>query len=99
MSKKQVTFRVVTKGEAKQKPYPYVWVDEVGNVRELSPHEKVFLETPFSPGDGGAPSTKSDYQQKNGWGNLRGFCRRSKIPEGIKIQPYDKNPIKQDPKD
>jgi len=46
---------VVTPSEAKQTPYPYVWVDEEGGVRELSPHEKEFLETPFSPGDGGAP--------------------------------------------
>ncbi|HSG24638.1 MAG TPA: hypothetical protein VLA32_00855 [Anaerolineales bacterium] len=84
-----VTFTVVSKSEAKQKPYPYVWVDEEGGVRELAPHEKEFLETPFIPGDGGAPATKSDYHQKNGWGNLRGFCKRLHIPEGIEIQPYE----------
>ena len=83
---------VVTPSEAKQTPYPYVWVDEEGGVRELSSQEKEFLETPFSPGDGGAPSTKSHYQQKNGWGNLRGFCQRSKIPEGVEIQPYGQDP-------
>lgn len=94
MSKNTGTFTVVTKNEARQKPYPYVWVDEIGNVRELSPSEKEFLETPFLPGDGGAPSTKSDYQQKNGWGNLRGFCRRSKIPEEIVIQSYEQDPPK-----
>ena len=84
-----VTFTIVSKSEAKQTPYPYVWVDEEGRVRELSPNEKEFLETPFSPGDGGAPNTKSHYQQKNGWGNLRGFCQRIHIPEEIEILPYE----------
>lgn len=87
-----VTFRVVTESEAKQDPYPYVWVDAQGGVRELSANEKQFLETPFSPGDGGAPFTKSVYQQKNGWGNLRGFCRRIHIPKRIEIQPYQERP-------
>ena len=89
MRKNPVTLRVVTESEAKQKPYPYVWVDDEGKVRELSPHEKEFLETPFSPGDGGAPYTKSDYLQKNGWGSVRGFCHRSKIPDGIEIKPFE----------
>jgi len=83
-----VTFTIVSKSQAKQNPYPYVWVDAEGNVRELSPSEKEFLETPFIPGDGGAPYTKTHYEQKNGWGNLRGFCRRISIPDGMEIQPY-----------
>lgn len=79
-------FTIVTQSEARQKPYPYVWVLADGRVRELSAREKEYLETPFSPGDGAAPSTKADYQQRNGWGDLAGYCRRSKIPEGIDIQ-------------
>lgn len=91
MAKNRVELRVITKSEARQVPYPYVWVLADGRVRELSAGEKAFLETPFLPGDGAAPSTKADYQQKNGWGNLAGYCRRSKIPEGIEIEPYEKD--------
>jgi hypothetical protein len=83
-------FRIVSESDAKQKPYPYVWVDVQGGVRELSENERAFLETPFSAGDGGRPAVKSSYRSKNGWGNYSGFCKRSYIPEDIDIKPYQK---------
>ncbi|HKJ26741.1 MAG TPA: hypothetical protein VJ965_03805 [Anaerolineales bacterium] len=80
-------FIIVSPSEAKQNPYPYVWVDVEGRVRELSLKEKEFLETPFLPGDGGRPAIKSSYDSKNGWGKVSGFCHRNKIPPNIEIQP------------
>jgi len=79
------TFVVVSQEAAKQSPYPYVHVNDDGTVRELRPEERSFLETPFSPGDGGRPALKSSSDSKNGWGSIRGFCRRDKIPSNVKI--------------
>jgi hypothetical protein len=96
------TLVVVTQEAAKQQPYPYVHVNEDGSVRELSPEERSFLETPFTPGDGGRPATKESYSSLNGWGNPRGFCRRDRIPSDIEIMPAEikdpptiKNTLKQ----
>jgi hypothetical protein len=60
-------------------------VSKDGSVRELQSQERKFLETPFSPFDGGRPYTKDDYESKNGWGEIEGFCLRSKIPAGLLI--------------
>lgn len=81
------TFVVVTPEAARQNPYPYVYVNEDGTVRELRPDERSFLETSFTPGDGGRPATKDSYNSVNGWGSIRGFCRRDRIPGDIGIQP------------
>ncbi len=79
------TFVIVSRQAAKQYPYPYVHVNDDGTVRELRPEERSFLETPFSPGDGGRPALKSSYDSRNGWGSIRGFCRRDKIPPSVEI--------------
>lgn len=79
------TFVVVSEGEARQTPYPYVHVNDDGTVRELRTDERAFLETPFLPGDGGRPAIKTSYTSLNGWGSLRGFCRRIDIPAEIEV--------------
>lgn len=81
-------FTVVSPGEAKQKPYPYVYVNHDGSVRELSEGERKFLETPFPAGDGGRPAIKTAYTSKNGWGSISGFCKREHIPPDMDIQPH-----------
>ena len=73
-------FAVVSVEEAGQEPYPYVFVEDDGGVRELRPDERTYLETPFLPFDGGRPAVKESYESKNGWGSVRGFCHRNKIP-------------------
>ena len=81
------TFVVVSQEAARQNPYPYVHVNDEGTVRELYPKERSFLETPFTPGDSGRPAIKSSYHSKNGWGSIRGFCKRDRIPTDIEILP------------
>ena len=81
-------FVVVSQQAANQYPYPYVFVKEDGTVRELGPAERSFLETPFTPGDSGRPALKGSYQSKNGWGSIRGFCRRDRIPSDIEIKGF-----------
>ncbi len=82
---RDIKFTVVNPTEALQEPYAYVFVNKDGSVRELRSEERKFLETPFSPFDGGRPYTKDDYESKNGWGEIEGFCLRSKIPGGLLI--------------
>jgi hypothetical protein len=81
----QPTFVVVSQQAAKQTPYPYVHVNDDGTVRELHPAERNLLETPFLPGDGGRPAVKTSFTSRNGWGSLRGFCRRMDLPSGIEV--------------
>jgi hypothetical protein len=76
-------FAVVSASEASQVPYPYVYVNKDGTVRELRPKERDYLETPFHPCDGGRPYTKDRYDDKDGWGEIKGFCRRSATPQYI----------------
>lgn len=78
-------FAIVSQQAADQIPYPYVFVEDDGGVRELRPDERTFLETPFLPSDGGRPAVKKSYGSKNGWGSVRGFCPRSLIPSGTEI--------------
>jgi len=86
---------IVDKDQAKADPYPFVYVNADGTARELHPRERNFLETPFHPADGGRPYVKDKYSQKNGWGEVTGFLKRSKLPPGTRIfAAPDENPIK-----
>ena len=76
------TYVVVDTAAASIEPYPYVFVENDGSVRELHSEEQKYLETPFSPFDGGRPYTKEDYESRDGWKSIKGFCLRTKIPDG-----------------
>jgi hypothetical protein len=80
-------FTVVTKDEAGEEPYPYIYVNADGTARELSPGEREYLQTPFSPFDGGRPYVKGSYLEKNGWKNLNGFLLRSSLPPEVEVVP------------
>ena len=84
---------VVDAAASSLEPYPYVFVENDGSVRELHSEERKYLETPFSPFDGGRPYTKEDYESKDGWKSIKGFCLRAKIPGGVGIAAApDENP-------
>ncbi|MGD0628823.1 MAG: hypothetical protein ABR987_05695 [Terracidiphilus sp.] len=88
-------FAVATVDEVGAEPYAYIYVNSDGSARELHTDEKLYLETPFQPGDGGRPYVKGSYAQKNGWGEIIGFMRRSKLPQGAQIAPAPReNPVK-----
>ena len=67
--------------------YPYIYVNADGTARELHANERTWLETPFTLGDGGMPHVKDDYADRNGWGEIRGYLERCKLPDGILVQP------------
>jgi hypothetical protein len=74
----------------KAESYSYVYVNADGTARELHPNEREYLETEFLPGDGAAPSVKDSYAERNGWGEITGYLKRSKLPGGTPIQDAPK---------
>jgi hypothetical protein len=88
-------YPIVTPADANKIPYPWVWVNEDGSVRELHSAEKEYLETPYHPCDGGRPYTKLTYDSQDGWGGIGGFCLRTAIPKRLPIgRAPEENPIK-----
>ena len=62
------------------RPYPYIYVNADGTARELHANERRYLETEFSGGDGAAPYIKDSYFELNGWGEIKGYLKRSELP-------------------
>ncbi len=91
--KKPLLFAIVSESDSRSVPYPYVYVEKDGKVRELHAGERTYLETPFYPTDGSRPFVKSFFNQKNDVGDMRGYCLRSKIPSDTVIhEPPMKDP-------
>lgn len=72
---------------SKEPGFKFVYVNQDGSARELSPGEQAYLSEEFSGGDGGRPYIKSNYESRNGWGSLSGFIERRKVPARVKILP------------
>jgi hypothetical protein len=72
--------------------YPYIHVEADGSARELHPDEITYLATVFHPTDGARPYIKSRYRQQDGWGEITGYLKRSRLPASIPIAaaPYSK---------
>lgn len=68
-------------------PALYVFVEDDGSARELTPDEKEFLATGFLPGDSGRPYIKGYYRQRAPFGHLSGFLARSDLPRRIVVRP------------
>ena len=70
-------------------PDEFVYVNQDGSVRALSPDEREYLSKEFLPGDGGRPYIKSFHHSKDGWGSVSGFLSRDRVPAGIVIEPVN----------
>jgi hypothetical protein len=77
----------VSAEESEAQPYPYIHVNDDGSARELRRTEREHLETPFLGADGGRPYVKWRYSQRNGWGDMGGFLKRTKLPKGMIVGP------------
>jgi hypothetical protein len=80
-------FAVVSGDEKNTEHYPYVFINADGSARELHAGERQYLETPFHGADGARPYVKWRYTQKDGWGEIKGFLKRAKVPKRIQIGP------------
>jgi hypothetical protein len=67
----------------------YVYVNQDGSVREVSPGERVYLSTKFDTFDGGRPYIKARYDSRDGWGSLSGFMERHYVPSQMVIEPVN----------
>ena len=67
--------------------FKFVYVNQDGSVRELSPSEQVYLSEKFVGGDSGRPYIKSRYKSSDGWGSQSGFIERRRVPLQIAILP------------
>lgn len=76
------SYAVVSEGEATD-PYPYVHVEKDGSYRELTEDERLYLQEPFHPADGGRPYLKPSYRSRTLGGDRSGFLRRSALPRGL----------------
>lgn len=79
-------FAVVNESDAKKEPYPYVYVEDSGEYRELDDAEKGYLEEKFHPADGGRPYIKSSHYSTNPDSSLSGFVKRAKLSKKLKIE-------------
>ena len=66
-------------------PYPYIYVNADGTARELYASERAYLETEFKGGDGAMPSIKDSYEERNGWGEIKGYLKRAALPAGMPV--------------
>ena len=67
--------------------FKFVYVNQDGSAREVSPAEQAYLSEKFSGGDSGRPYIKSSYKSRDGWGSISGFIERRYVPARIKILP------------
>ena len=67
----------------------FVYVNQDGSVRELSPDERAYLSQDFAPGDGGRPYIKASYDSTDGWGSVSGFLPRREVPRQVTVEPVN----------
>ena len=66
----------------------FVYVEEDGSVRDLTPEERAYLNTPFDGADSGRPFIKSSYGSIAPSGARSGFMYRSMVPGHIGIRTH-----------
>ena len=71
--------------------FPFVYVNQDGSVRELSPNEQAYLSTEFQGGDSGRPYIKANYKSADGWGSQSGFIERRRVPKHIEMAAVNPN--------
>ena len=64
----------------------YVYVDDDGTVRRLTPDEERYLATAFHPSDGGRPHIKATYKSRTPDGHLRGFLELRDLPPWVRVR-------------
>ncbi len=67
--------------------FKYVYVNQDGSARELSPADQAYLSEEFSGADGGRPYIKSSYESTDGWGSQSGYIERRRVPWRVAILP------------
>ncbi|HEY2343135.1 MAG TPA: hypothetical protein VGH90_08915 [Chthoniobacteraceae bacterium] len=69
--------------------FKFVYVNQDGSVRELSPKERDYLSRKFAPTDGAQPYIKRTYASIDGWGSQSGFIKCRRVPPRLEILPVN----------
>ena len=72
-------------------PADFVWVEDDGSARELTPDETEYLGTEFLPGDGARPYIKWRYDTRTPDGRLSGFLERRRLPPHVAVRAQDRD--------
>jgi hypothetical protein len=59
----------------------FVYVNQDGSARELSPDERIYLSSEFDLFDSGAPYLKARYESRDVCGSQSGFMLRRLVPD------------------
>ena len=73
------SFATVSENEAREIPFPYVYIQNDGSHRELEENEKLYLQKKFHLVDGNRPYVKMYGEQRTADGKLNGFCKRTNL--------------------
>ena len=66
--------------------FEFVYVNQDGTARELSPEERAYLSEKFERFDSDRPYIKASYNTVDGYGSRSGFIERKDVPTDITIQ-------------
>jgi hypothetical protein len=69
--------------------FRFVYINQDGSAREVSPEERDYLSQEFHGSDGGRPYIKSSYESRDGWGSRSGFLERRRVPARLEILPVN----------
>jgi len=65
----------------------FVYIEDDGSARELTPHECAYLAMPFDPPDGNRPYIKERYRSLTPDRRMRGFLERKRLPGRLRVTP------------
>jgi len=71
--------------------FPFVYIEENGDARELDIYEKKYLNKTYKSFDSGRPYIKPYYKSTSNDGKLSGYLLRQKLPLGIIVKGSDLN--------
>lgn len=74
---------------AREPGFRFVYVNQDGSARELSPGEQSYLSEEFVGADSGRPYIKWSYESRDSWGSQSGFLERRRVPARILILPVN----------
>ncbi|MFL5560746.1 MAG: hypothetical protein ACJ79K_04640 [Gemmatimonadaceae bacterium] len=63
----------------------FVYIEDDGSARELTPHECAYLAMPFDPPDGNRPYIKARYRSLTPDRRMRGFLERKHLPGHLRV--------------
>jgi hypothetical protein len=74
----------------RESTFDYVYVEEDGNVRELTASEEEFVSAEVFAGGDADRLIKSDYKALTADGRLAGYIQRRRLPRAVRVHPAER---------